>query len=425
MVKMTAQYGKNGQVSDEQVYEEMSRLNNQLTNMHRELSKKNAELEMLKTRLEQRVAEKTADLTQEISRREETEKKLRKALTDIEQLKEQIQSDYTYLRDELKQEHNFEDIIGESDALKYVFFKIEQVAATDSTVLLLGETGTGKELVARAIHNMSPRKNRPLVKVDCAALPPNLIESELFGRERGAFTGSQEKQIGRFEFADGSTIFLDEIGELPIELQVKLLRVIQDSEFERLGSNRPIKVNVRIITATNRNLENEIRTGCFRKDLWYRLNVFPITLPPLRKRVDDIPLLVNEFVKRFSKKIGRVITKIPDNTMEILKRYPWPGNIRELQNVIERAVINTRGAVLNLADTLQVPVEMDEAANGKKSLQDMEHETIVRVLEETDWKIEGKNGAADILGINPSTLRGRMRKLGIRKKKNKTIIENS
>lgn len=424
-MKMTAQYGKNGQVSDEQVYEEMSRLNNQLTNMHRELSKKNAELEMLKTRLEQRVAEKTADLTQEISRREETEKKLRKALTDIEQLKEQIQSDYTYLRDELKQEHNFEDIIGESDALKYVFFKIEQVAATDSTVLLLGETGTGKELVARAIHNMSPRKNRPLVKVDCAALPPNLIESELFGRERGAFTGSQEKQIGRFEFADGSTIFLDEIGELPIELQVKLLRVIQDSEFERLGSNRPIKVNVRIITATNRNLENEIRTGCFRKDLWYRLNVFPITLPPLRKRVDDIPLLVNEFVKRFSKKIGRVITKIPDNTMEILKRYPWPGNIRELQNVIERAVINTRGAVLNLADTLQVPVEMDEAANGKKSLQDMEHETIVRVLEETDWKIEGKNGAADILGINPSTLRGRMRKLGIRKKKNKTIIENS
>ena len=425
MVKMTAQYGKKGQVSDEQVYEEMSRLNNQLTNMHRELSKKNAELEMLKTRLEQRVAEKTADLTQEISRREETEKKLRKALTDIEQLKEQIQSDYTYLRDELKQEHNFEDIIGESDALKYVFFKIEQVAATDSTVLLLGETGTGKELVARAIHNMSPRKNRPLVKVDCAALPPNLIESELFGRERGAFTGSQEKQIGRFEFADGSTIFLDEIGELPIELQVKLLRVIQDSEFERLGSNRPIKVNVRIITATNRNLENEIRTGCFRKDLWYRLNVFPITLPPLRKRVDDIPLLVNEFVKRFSKKIGRVITKIPDNTMEILKRYPWPGNIRELQNVIERAVINTRGAVLNLADTLQVPVEMDAAANGKKSLQDMEHETIVRVLEETDWKIEGKNGAADILGLNPSTLRGRMRKLGIRKKKNKTIIENS
>lgn len=424
-MKMTAQYGKKGQVSDEQVYEEMSRLNNQLTNMHRELSKKNAELEMLKTRLEQRVAEKTADLTQEISRREETEKKLRKALTDIEQLKEQIQSDYTYLRDELKQEHNFEDIIGESDALKYVFFKIEQVAATDSTVLLLGETGTGKELVARAIHNMSPRKNRPLVKVDCAALPPNLIESELFGRERGAFTGSQEKQIGRFEFADGSTIFLDEIGELPIELQVKLLRVIQDSEFERLGSNRPIKVNVRIITATNRNLENEIRTGCFRKDLWYRLNVFPITLPPLRKRVDDIPLLVNEFVKRFSKKIGRVITKIPDNTMEILKRYPWPGNIRELQNVIERAVINTRGAVLNLADTLQVPVEMDEAANGKKSLQDMEHETIVRVLEETDWKIEGKNGAADILGLNPSTLRGRMRKLGIRKKKNKTIIENS
>ena len=403
-------------VSDEIVYEEMSRLNNQLAGMHRELSKKNAELEGLKAILEERVNERTADLTREILKHKETEKKLRKALKDIEQLKEQIQSDYTYLREELKSEHKFEEIIGESDPLKYVLFKIEQVATTDSSVMLLGETGTGKELFARAIHNMSLRKDRPLVKVDCATLPSNLIESELFGREKGAFTGSQERQIGRFEFADGSTIFLDEIGELPLELQTKLLRVIQDGEFERLGSNLPIKVDVRIIAATNRNLENEIKIGNFRKDLWYRLNVFPITLPPLRQRVEDIPLLVHEFVNRFSKKIGKVITTIPDNSMEALKRYSWPGNIRELQNVIERAVINTRGTKLNLLDKLEGSNEIVPAKNPVRSLQEIERESILKVLEETAWRIEGKNGAADILGLNPSTLRGRMRKFGIRRR---------
>ena len=406
----------NRKVSDTEAYEEMSRLNNQLANMHREISKKNSELERLKTELEQRVLERTADLTREIAKHKRTEKKLRTALKDIEQLKEQIQSDYTYLREELKLEHKFEEIIGESDPLKYVLFKIEQVATTDSSVLLLGETGTGKELFARAIHNMSLRKDRPLVKVDCATLPSNLIESELFGREKGAFTGSQERQIGRFEFADGSTIFLDEIGELPLELQVKLLRVIQDGEFERLGSNLPIKVDVRIIAATNRNLENEIKIGNFRKDLWYRLNVFPITLPPLRQRVDDIPLLVHEFVNRFSKKIGKVITKIPDNSMDALKRYSWPGNIRELQNVIERAVINTRGAKLNLLDKLEGSVEILLTKNPVRSLQEIERESILKVLEETAWRIEGKNGAADILGLNPSTLRGRMRKFGIRRR---------
>ena len=275
--------GNKKYASDEKIYEEMSRLNNQLADMHRELSKKNAELEGFKAKLEERVKERTADLRREILNHEQTENKLRKALKDIEQLKEQIESDYIYLREELKSEHKFEDIIGQSDPLKYVLFKIEQVATTDSSVLLLGETGTGKELIARAIHNMSPRKERPLVKVDCATLPSNLIESELFGREKGAYTGSQERQLGRFEFADGSTIFLDEIGELPLELQVKLLRAIQDGEFERLGSYRPIKVDVRIIAATNRNLEKEIEAGNFRKDLWYRLNVFPITLPPLRQ----------------------------------------------------------------------------------------------------------------------------------------------
>jgi len=405
-----------GYISDERVYEEMSRLNNQLAGMHRELSKKNAELEGLKAKLEERVKERTAELTREILKHEQTEKKLRKALKDIERLKEQIESDYTYLREELKSEHKFEDIIGQSDPLKYVLFKIEQVAATDSSVLLLGETGTGKELIARAIHSMSQRKERPLVKVDCATLPPNLIESELFGREKGAYTGSQERQMGRFEFADGSTIFLDEIGELPLELQVKLLRVIQDGEFERLGSNHPIKVDVRIIAATNRNLEKEIAMGNFRKDLWYRLNVFPITLPPLRQRKEDIPLLVNEFVQRYSKKIGKDITKIPDSAMETLQRYPWPGNIRELQNVIERAVINTPGTLLQLADQLDSTVAVDSTPNPRRSLQEIERESILRVLEETSWRIEGAKGAADILGLNPSTLRGRMRKFGIRRK---------
>ncbi len=405
-----------GYISDERVYEEMSRLNNQLAGMHRELSKKNAELEGLKAKLEERVKERTAELTREILKHEQTEKKLRKALKDIERLKEQIESDYTYLREELKSEHKFEDIIGQSDPLKYVLFKIEQVATTDSSVLLLGETGTGKELIARAIHSMSQRKERPLVKVDCATLPPNLIESELFGREKGAYTGSQERQMGRFEFADGSTIFLDEIGELPLELQVKLLRVIQDGEFERLGSNHPIKVDVRIIAATNRNLEKEIAMGNFRKDLWYRLNVFPITLPPLRQRKEDIPLLVNEFVQRYSKKIGKDITKIPDSAMETLQRYPWPGNIRELQNVIERAVINTPGTLLQLADQLDSTVAVDSIPNPRRSLQEIERESILRVLEETSWRIEGAKGAADILGLNPSTLRGRMRKFGIRRK---------
>ena len=413
---MSGDHSKKGYVSDERVYEEMSRLNNQLSDMHRELSQKNAALERLKARLEHMVQERTADLTQEIIKHQQTEKKLRKALKEIEQLKKQVESDYTYLREELKLEHNFEDIIGQSDPLKYVFFKIEQVAATDSTVLLLGETGTGKELIARAIHNRSNRKHRPLVKLDCATLAPNLIESELFGREKGAFTGAQERQIGRFEFADGSTIFLDEIGELPSALQVKLLRVIQDGEFERLGGNRPIKVDVRIIAATNRNLENEISNGHFRKDLWYRLNVFPITLPPLRQRADDIPLLVNEFVNRYSKKVGKVITKIPDKTMESLKRYPWPGNIRELQNVIERSVINTPGAVLDLADKLEGSVEIDPADTKSRSLKDIERESILKVLEEAHWKIEGKNGAAAVLGLNPSTLRGKMRKFGLRRK---------
>ena len=369
-----------------------------------------------KKRIEDALRKTNADLGQEVAEHEQTEEELRRALKEIEKLKEQLQADYTYLREEIKLEHNFNEIIGVSDALKYVLFKIEQIAHIDTTVLVLGETGTGKELVARAIHNMSPRKNRPLVKVDCATLPPNLIESELFGHEKGSFTGSQERTIGRFELAHGSTIFLDEIGELPLELQSKLLRVIQDGEFERIGSSSPVKVDVRIIAATNRNLENEIRKGNFRQDLWYRLNVFPITVPPLRQRVEDIPLLVNAFVNKFSKKIGKTIEKVTKDDMSILKNCSWPGNIRELQNVIERAVINTNGSVLCLTDKLEVSLDAEQTTNRKKSLKVVEHDCILNVLQQTKWKIEGKNGAAVILGLNPSTLRSRMRNLGIRRK---------
>jgi len=369
-----------------------------------------------KKRIEDALRKTNADLEQEVAKHERTEEQLRTALKEIETLKEQLQADYTYLREEIKLEHNFNEIIGISNALKYVLFKIEQIAGIDTTVLVLGETGTGKELVARAIHNMSPRRNRPLVKVDCATLPSNLIESELFGHEKGSFTGSQERTIGRFELAHGSTIFLDEIGELPLALQAKLLRVIQDGEFERIGSSSPIKVDVRIIAATNRNLENEIRKGTFRQDLWYRLNVFPITVPPLRQRVEDIPLLVNAFVNKFSKKIGKTIEKVTKDDMSILKNCSWPGNIRELQNVIERAVINTQGSVLCLTDKLDVSLDAEGTKNRKKSLRVVEHDFILNVLQETKWKIEGKNGAAVILGLNPSTLRSRMRNLGIRRK---------
>ncbi len=360
---------------------------------------------------------KTKDcLEQEVGEHMKTEGELRKALKEIKELKEQLQADYAYLSEEIKLEHNFNEIIGESNALKYVLFKIEQIANIDTTVLVLGETGTGKELVARAIHNMSPRKNRPLVKVDCATLPSNLIESELFGHEKGSFTGSQERTIGRFELANGSTIFLDEIGELPLELQPKLLRVIQDGEFERIGSSTPIKVDVRIIAATNRNLETEISKGNFRQDLWYRLNVFPITVPPLRQRTEDISMLVNAFVNKFSKKIGKTIEKIAQDDMKILKNYPWPGNVRELQNVVERAVINTQGPVLSIADNLEVPQHAESITNRKRHLKVIEQNCILTVLEETKWKIEGKDGAAAILGLNPSTLRSRMKNLGIRRK---------
>jgi transcriptional regulator with GAF, ATPase, and Fis domain len=295
-----------------------------------------------------------------------------------------------------------------------VFLQVEQVASMNATVLLLGETGTGKGVVARAIHSSGTRKGRPLITVNCTTLPSTLVESELFGRERGAFTGSDARQIGRFELADGGTIFLDEIGEMPLELQCKLLRVIQDGEFERLGSPRTIKVDVRIIAATNRNLADEVKNGTFREDLYYRLNVFPITMPPLRQRTDDVPLLVNHFVAKFNKKIGKRIETISKDTLNSLQGYSWPGNVRELESVIERAVIITQGTSLQVLDRFEsFPKIEDSTGQEIKALVELEHDHITQVLKKTGWRIEGKNGAAVILGLNASTLRARMRKYGI------------
>jgi len=349
----------------------------------------------------------------DITDRKQAEASLHQALRELRDLKEQLQQENLYLQEEIRREHNFEEIVGNSDELKYVLFKVEKVAPTDSVVLIQGETGTGKELIARAIHGASRRKDRPMVKVNCAALPATLIESELFGHEKGAFTGAQTRKIGRFEVADGATLFLDEIGELPLELQPKLLRVLQEGEFERLGSSTTTKVDVRIIAATNRDLHLEVQRGLFREDLWYRLNVYPITVPPLRDRRSDIPLLANTFIKQFSKKLGHVISSVEPKTMTELQSYHWPGNIRELRNTIERALINTRGSVLELVDKLNVTGE--QVSVGNKTLEELEREIIIQRLEETNWKISGTNGAAESLGLHPNTLRARMLKLDIRK----------
>ena len=349
---------------------------------------------------------------QDITERKQAELNLKAALSEIKELKEKLEVERAYLQEEIKSEYNYENIIGQSNALNYVFYKVEQIAPTDTTVIVLGETGTGKELVARAIHGLSPRKDRALVKVNCATLPANLIESELFGHEKGAFTGAHARQLGRFEVANGATLFLDEIGELPLELQPKLLRVIQDGEFERLGSSATNKVDVRLIAATNRYLEEEVRKGRFREDLWYRLNVFPITAPPLRERMEDIALLVDFFVDKISRRLGKSIESIPVSVMNALLDYQWPGNVRELENVLERAVINSSGPKLHLVDELQKPHK--DLTTAKKTLNEVERDYIVRVLEQTNWKVSGPNGAAEILGLDRSTLRARMRKLDIR-----------
>jgi len=311
-------------------------------------------------------------------------------------------------------EHNFEEIIGESPALKRLLNQVEIVAPTDSTVLLLGETGTGKELIARAIHNLSFRRERTLVKVNCAAIPTGLLESELFGHEKGAFTGAIAQRIGRFELANRGTIFLDEIGELPLELQPKLLRVLQEREFERLGSTRTLRTDARLIAATNRELQKMVEQRKFREDLFYRLNVFPINVPALRERSEDIPLLVNHFAQRFARRMNRTIETIPAETMAALTRYPWPGNSRELQNLIERAVILSHGPVL------QIPLQdLDKNTaprrdNGKdQTLEAAERAHILTILKETRWVLAGPRGAAARLGINRSTLQFRLNKLGI------------
>ncbi|MBV5317325.1 MAG: sigma 54-interacting transcriptional regulator [Desulfobulbaceae bacterium] len=370
--------------------------------------------ERQKQALEELVAIRTAELVVERAEAERRKDVAEASLLEVKKLQAQLEAERAYLHDEIKLEYNHSEIIGQSDALKYVLYKVEQIAGSDTTVLILGETGTGKELIARAIHDLSRRKNRTMVKVNCAALPANLIENELFGHEKGAFTGSQTRHLGRFEVANGGTFFLDEIGELPLELQGKLLRVLQDGEFERLGSSHTIKVDTRIIAATNRNLEEEVRKGRFREDLWYRLNVFPITTPPLRDRQDDIPILVDFYVQKIAKRMGKTIEIIPEIVMETLKNYYWPGNIRELENVLERAVINSTGPKLRLADELKQPPK--DAPASPKSLAAIEHDYILQVLEQANWKISGKNSAAEILGLDRSTLRARMRKLTIEKK---------
>ncbi|MBU0520011.1 PAS domain S-box protein [bacterium] len=344
------------------------------------------------------------------------EKSLRErnqALGELEKLKNQLQKENIYLRKEIGVGESFENIISRSDAFNAVLRRAGQVANTEATVLLLGETGTGKGLIADAIHSLSSRKERPMVKINCAALPANLIESELFGHEKGSFTGAIQRKVGRFELADDSTIFLDEIGDLPPELQSKLLRVLQEGEFERVGSSETLKTNARVVAATNRNLEKAINEGKFREDLFYRLSVFPIEIPPLRDRVEDIPILTEHFVKKYSLKVGKTIDRIPRKTIQDLLQYHWPGNVRELENVIERAVILTEGTTLHVEE-LQQKVPSGSSGSGN-NLKEIERDHILKVLNESNWIIEGARGAAEKLGLAPSTLRDRMKRLKIRK----------
>ena len=350
-----------------------------------------------------------------------------KAYEEIAALKARLERESVYLQEEIHREHNFTEIIGNSPPLLALLRKVEQVAPTDSTVLIAGETGTGKELIARAIHARSGRRDRALVKVNCSAISAGLVESELFGHVKGAFTGAIERRIGRFELADGGTIFLDEVGELPPETQVKLLRVLQEREFEPVGSSRTQPVNVRVIAATNRNLEQVVASGRFRSDLFFRLNVFPLRVPPLRERREDIRLLVTFFLAQFSGKLGKRVASVTDETMEHLTAYGWPGNIRELQNVVERAVILSPGSVLEI-DPIMFPIQPrgDEGTSAAApavttvsrtlpSLEEVERSHILAALEHTAWVIEGTKGASAILKLHPNTLRSRMEKLGIKR----------
>jgi formate hydrogenlyase transcriptional activator len=339
--------------------------------------------------------------------RQKGNRELLTALSKVRELKDRIEQENIFLREEIKIKHH--EIIGESNAMKRILSQAEMVAHQDTTVLILGETGTGKELLAHAIHNMSPRKNRPMITVNCVALPATLIESELFGREKGAFTGAMAKQIGRFEAADGSTIFLDEFAEISPEMQVKLLRVLQEGQFERLGSSKTIAVDIRVIAATNRNLVRAIQEGKFREDLYYRLNVFPITIPALRERAEDITTLLWFFVGKLGAKMGKFIKKISPKSMEALQHYHWPGNVRELRNVVEQSLILNKDTTLEL----HLPTLLESESSENLELEKVERQHIINILKRTNWRIKGKGGAAEILGLNPSTLRFRMKKLGI------------
>lgn len=351
----------------------------------------------------------------DITERKQLEEKLRKNLREIDTLKQQLEQENYYLREDLRKVQGFENVVGQSRVFNNVLLSAQQVAATPATVLLTGETGTGKGIIANTIHQLSDRSTQPFVIVNCAALPQNLVENELFGREKGAYTGAESKQAGRFEVAHRGTIFLDEIGELPLETQAKLLRVLQEGEFERLGSSRTVSVDVRIVAATARNLQDEVRKGRFREDLFYRLNVYPIVMPPLRERTDDIPLLAHYFVKKYSLRMGKTIDHIPKSMLDALVSYEWPGNIRELEHLIERSVIVSPGEALLIDEQLFSGAAggHSKQARGLKDLASNERDHINHILELTKWKIEGPGGAAAILDIHPSTLRFRLKKLGI------------
>ena len=349
----------------------------------------------------------------DITARKKAEEALHKALAEITELKNRLEIENTYLRDEIDQKNRYKDnVIGVSTSIKTILQQVEEVAPTKTTVLLQGETGTGKGLLANTIHNLSPRNGHPMVTVNCASIPSTLVESELFGWEKGAFTGAESRRCGRFEVADRSTIFLDEISEMPLELQVKLLRVLEEKKFERLGSTKTLDVDIRVIAATNRDLAKAVREGRFRQDLFYRLNVVPITVTPLRDRVDDIPLLTWAFVDRLSKQMGKEINRISQSSIGAMKRYPWPGNIRELKNTIERSMVLSKGKTLKilLPDNSQGKMKKKY---GLEKLRNVEKDHIISVLKHTRWRVKGPNGAAEILGLKPTTLYSRMKKLGI------------
>ena len=401
----------------ERSYDELERRVNART---AKLKDANVELKIEiaeRQRAEEALKESEYHLKAEVEERKRREEELKQnetliqyQLNQIKELNERVENENIYLRQTIELKYKHEEIVGRSEGIKHVLSQVEKVAAQNTCVLITGETGTGKELVAQAIHNLSPRKDRLLIKVNCAALPASLIESEMFGREKGAYTGALTRQIGRFEAAHKSTIFLDEIGDLPPDIQVKLLRVLQEGKFERLGSTKTIEADVRIIAATNKNLSEAVRKGTFRNDLYYRLHVFPIVVPPLRERRDDIPLLTWSFVRAFEKAMGKKIESISKHAMQLLQAYPWPGNIRELKNVIERAAI--------LCDDHELRIERIESESSPMadvSLEEVTRKHILKILENTRWRVGGKNGAAEMLGLKRTTLLTKMNKLDIKR----------